>query len=273
MNWQFKAVAVSSEVNLNRLARHFGLNRKYKWEEPFRLRDDTLKGLIKDSTGKQVYIFNFGSLVFVNCQNHDITDVVQYIKKIEKNVTDANPFEFNDDYQLEVNPSEPPVVNNDCLIVEAREEYHGEVIATILAKSVALEKTEFELEALLDDVETVVTYLKKGQLTLSDEQLAKLSGRILGFKFNTISYIMLLDKPYITWINESAGALFDKLAVLFELTDRYESIRQKTEILMDITEVFSGLAHAKRGNRLEWAIIILISIELILSLVQTFILK
>jgi uncharacterized Rmd1/YagE family protein len=53
---------------------------------------------------------------------------------------------------------------------------------------------------------------------------------------------------------------------LFELRERYDKIRHKTEVLLDITEVFSSLSHAKRGTRLEWAVIILILIELILAL-------
>lgn len=78
---------------------------------------------------------------------------------------------------------------------------------------------------------------------------------------------MLLDKPDLTWVNEEAGTLFDELSHIFELNDRYENIKHKTEILMDITTVFAGLAHAKRGTRLEWAIIILIGIEIVLSVV------
>ena len=55
------------------------------------------------------------------------------------------------------------------------------------------------------------------------------------------------------------------LAALFELNDRYQSMRHKTETLMDITTVFAGLAHAKRGAWLEWAVIVLIAIEIVLS--------
>jgi uncharacterized Rmd1/YagE family protein len=79
---------------------------------------------------------------------------------------------------------------------------------------------------------------------------------------------MLLDKPAITWSNEEAGHLFAKLSIMFESADRYEKIRHKSETLMDITAVFSGLAHAQRGNRLEWAIIILIAIEIGLSVFE-----
>ncbi|MDF2570923.1 MAG: putative YagE family, partial [Sporomusa sp.] len=56
----------------------------------------------------------------------------------------------------------------------------------------------------------------------------------------------------------------------FELKDRYEKIRHKTETIMDITEAFSNLVHARRGTRLEWAIIILIVIEIVLSLYDLF---
>ena len=82
---------------------------------------------------------------------------------------------------------------------------------------------------------------------------------------------MLLDNPDITWNNEEAASLHNELSLLFELKERYENLRHKTETLMDITEAFSGLVHARRGTRLEWAIIILIMIEIVLSLYSMFI--
>lgn len=52
-----------------------------------------------------------------------------------------------------------------------------------------------------------------------------------------------------------------------ELDQRYQEIRHKSEPLLDITEVFSGLSHARQSVRLEW-IIILIAIEIGLFLVE-----
>ncbi len=40
-----------------------------------------------------------------------------------------------------------------------------------------------------------------------------MSGSILEFKLSTISYIMLLDKPAITWNNEGTSELFDELTI------------------------------------------------------------
>lgn len=270
MQAELKAAVLGAEINLSKIAKHFGNERKFKWEDSLVLRDKTLQGIVHEPENKMVYIFHFGSMVFVNMQHHEMTDVVNYIKRIDLDLNITNLFKYVDDYKLDINPDEPMSINNDYMVIEHESDYHLEIIAVILAKSVALEKIEIEIDLLLDDVEDVVDYLNQGKLAVSDEQLAKMSGNILGFKFNTISYIMLLDKPAITWVNEEASALFSELSALFELQDRYEKIRHKTEILMDITEVFSGLAHAKRGTRLEWAVIILIVIEICLSVFDIF---
>ncbi|MBU2702932.1 putative Rmd1/YagE family protein [Sporomusaceae bacterium BoRhaA] len=266
----FKALVLSSEINLGKIARHFGMNQKFKWEDLLLLDEQSLKGLLREPDGKMVYIFHFGAMVFVNFEHHQMMDVISYIKQIEKSVNVTNPFEFSDDYRLEITLDEDPAINNDTMITAESHEGQGEIIATVLAKSVALEKIEADIDILLDDIEEVVQFLEQGKLNVSDDKLAKMSAKILGYKFNTISYIRLLDKPDITWVNESASQLFVELSTLFELDDRYKNIRHKSETLMDITEVFSGLTHARRGNRLEWAVIILIAIEILLSLYTMF---
>ena len=268
---EFKAVVVANEINLGKIAPHFGIMRKFRWEDSLILKEKDLTGILKAPDGKQAFIFHFGSIVFVNCQHHESMDILQYIKHLDKSIQTAQINDFTDDYCIEVSSEKEEVLSNDFMIVKAFDEtFHPEIIATILAKSAALEKIEAAIDGLLDEVEDIVAYLNQGRLTASDEQLAKLSARVLGFKFNTISYIMLLDKPDITWVNPAAESVFNKMSTLFELQDRYEKIRHKSETLLDITQVFTGLAHAKRGTRLEWAIIILIMIEIMLSLYDMF---
>ncbi len=269
----FKAVVVCNELNLSNIAQHFGIYRKFRWEDSLRLTENELKGIIKEPEKKVVYIFHFGSLVFINCEHHDSMDILEYLKRLEKNVTTTNLRDYSDDYKIEINAQESPALNNDFMVVAKLNDHHMEIVSTVLAKSVALEKTEKAIDLLLDEIEDVVSYLNQGQLTTSDSQLAKLSARVLGFKLNTLSYIMLLDKPDITWVNEDAEYMFTELSSIFELEDRYGKIRQKSDTLLDITQVFSTLAHAKRGNRLEWAVIILIAIEIVLSLYEMFVMK
>lgn len=270
MQAEFKAVVLAKELNLNKIARHFGITGKLKWEDYLVLQENYLQGIIKEYEDKRVYVFHFGSLVCINFQHHEIMDVIKYLKKLEPEINEAGVFKYVDDYKLEIDTEKPAAINNDFMLAGRQCEYQLEIVATVLAKSVSLEKNENQVNSLLDGFENVVNDLQGGKLGVSDEELAKMSGRILSFKLNTISYIMLLDKPDITWNNEEAAALYEELSELFELKDRYEKIRHKTETLMDISEVFSNLVHARRGTRLEWAVIFLIAIEIVLSLYELF---
>ena len=263
---QFKVAALTSELNLNKIASHFGINRKFKWEELLTLKEGALKGVLREPANKAIYVFPYGSMAFINCEHHEIMDVLRYMAEIEKSLSTITTLDYTEDYRITRSTEEEGAIHNDRMITPDEKPYDREIVATVLAKSVALERIEFDINILLDEIEDTVTYLRQGQLAVSDEKLAKMSSRILGFQLSTLSSIMLLDKPEITWAHEQAGVLYDKLSLQFELNDRYQNMRHKTEMIMDITNVFAGLAHAKRGNRLEWAIIILFGIELCLSI-------
>ncbi|MDU2064210.1 MAG: RMD1 family protein [Sporomusaceae bacterium] len=265
---EFKAVVLCNELDLNSIAAHFGINRKWKWEDSLVLQEEALKGIIKETQGRRVRLFHFGSVVFINCAHHEMTDLINYLRTIDKRIITKDPFKYMDDYKIEIDASQEPMVKNDYMLAAAEADYHREIVSTILAKSVALDRIETNIDTLLDDVEVTVERLHEGNLVASDEKLAKISARILGFKLNTISYIMLLDKPEVTWVNEAASDLYAELSQIFELDDRRDIVNHKTQVLMDITESFSNLTHAKRGTKLEWAIIILIVIEVILSLID-----
>lgn len=266
-----KAFSLCNEISLDKISSHFGINKKFKWEDFLTLREGHLKGVLPVPEGKSALIFPFGSIVFVNMEHHEIVDVVNYLKKIEGNLKNAD-YRFGESYMLKIGAEEPSVDFNSMSVKEFKN-HHSEILAIILAKSVALDKVETDLNNLLDEAENIVDLLERGILNISDEKNAKMSARILGFKFDTISYIMLLDKPDITWENQEAESLYMQLSQFFELAERYEKIQTKTEILMDITQVFGSLTQQKRGNKLEWLVIILIGFEIILTLIEFIFLK
>lgn len=270
--FDFKSIVMSNEINLNGIALHFGINKKFKWKESLILGEKNLEGIVLHPANKFVYLFHFGSMVFVNLTFHEMQDIIGYLKTIDKNPLDADPFNYTEDFKLEIDTSlnsegEDRLIfeiNYNSITLNKLNSYIIDIISTVIAKSVALEKIEHDIDTILDEIENVIVFLDKGRLDLSDKQLAKLSGKVLRFKYNTISYLMLFEKPDIAWKNEGAEDIFQQLSTLFELKERYENIRNKSEILLDITEVFTSLTHAKRGTKLEWAVIILIGFEIIL---------
>jgi len=265
----FKAVAVSRELNLTSIASQFGIERPLSWEDTLVLTEKHLAGLLPKPEGKGVFAFSFGTLVFVNCANTDVMDFINYVKKLDKNVAEFKTIDYSDDYRLIIDESAEEIdVANEEITVPAAEAFYPEVIAVALAKSTALERVEDEISKLFDDVETFINQLKKGSLNISDERLAVLSGRILSYRYSSISYIMILDRPNIVWRNAEAASVYGDLERMFELPDRYEKINHKSETLLDITQVFADLYHSKRGTRLEWLVIALIAAEIVLGLVE-----
>lgn len=266
---EFMAVAIAQELNLNLIASHFGIQRKFKWEDILILTQSELKGILKKAENKTVYCFYFGCLVGVNCTKYDLSDLYNYLTNIDPGLDPkTDQHKYSESYRLEIKPDSEIEVHNSYLVVSKLVDFYPKILAIVLARSVALDRIEDNLEKVSDEIEKVIEYLDKGKFNITDNNLAKLSGKIVRYKYNTISYVMLLDKPDITWNNEGAETLFLQLTDIFDLQERYESLRHKTENLMDITEVFTMITHAKRGTRLEWMIIILIALDILISIME-----
>ena len=150
------------------------------------------------------------------------------------------------------------------------EEYYLDIISMILAKSISLEKVEYETDKLLDNIEDVIGFLEQGKLNMSDKELAKTTAKVIRFKYNTISNLMLFEKPSAAWNNEDIEKFFMEMMGLFDLEDRYTKITRKTEILRNITEVFGSMSHEKRATKLEVIVIVLILFEVIIAMIEFF---
>lgn len=268
---EFLAVSVAQELNLNLIASHFGIEKKFKWEDTLILREQELKGILKDNQNKTLYLFHFGCLVAVNSTKYDLSDLYNYLCKIDPALSkNTNHLKYFETYRLDIKGDVAMEVHNHSMVAPKMLDYYPQIIAVVLARSVALDRNEENVEKVSDEIEKIIEWLDRGKLNINDNNLAKLSGKILRYKYNTISYVMVLDKPDITWYREGAEDLFLQLSDLFDIPERYENLRQKTENIMDITEVFTLLAHAKRGTRLEWMIIILIALDIAISLLEKF---
>lgn len=270
--WQFSAFSLASEINLDKLAGYFEINKKYRWEDPLVLTDKHLAHILlpRENVDRFIYLFYFGAAVFINFTTDETNRFIQYLKNITTNpeLKANNPYKYLESYTLKIEPESDFSVANDALVIPQYKDYHLYIISLILAKSVSLEKLEINLDNIFDEVEQIFEAMEKGRFTLRDKSLSKMAATIMRFKYTSISNIMLLDEPDIVWENDEAASLYEDLSNLFELKDRYSKIRHKSETLLDITEVFSNMSYSKRSMRLEWAIIILIAIEIFLYLFE-----
>ncbi|CAG7652608.1 RMD1 family protein [Paenibacillus allorhizosphaerae] len=267
----FKAIAITNEIDLNKVAIDCGIPKKYTWEQPLILRGDILRSILhKDvNEAQQVLIFSFGSLVFINHSNdHEITSFLKYLQTFEPEIDLQQIENYTDDYSLQIGDTDTVELTDEYVVVPTYEDYYPDLISTVLAKSVALEKIEEQLGKIQDSLETMIDRLERGKLRVGNKELAKTTAKIVRHEYNTLAYIMILDKPDITWTNSSASEFHDKMMEFFELNDRYKVLKSKTDILYHIMEGITNMSHSIRGLFVEWIIVFLIVVEVILTLIE-----
>lgn len=267
---QFSAYSVAGEIELNKIAVQCGIPKKYTWEEPLILQGETLDKVIgrKMTDDQRLMLFSFGSIVFINMPENDMPGLLSYLKTFVPNIDTSGWQTYSDTYELHSENSGKLELKDKFALVPDHEIFYPELVSVILAKSVALEKSEEQLGRILDKLEVIIDRLEKGKLRIGDRELARTTAKIARHEYNTINYIMILDKPDITWSNSAAAEFYDQLSEFYELNDRFEILTKKTAILSNIVDGFISISHSFRGLFVEWIIVILIIVEVILMVAQ-----
>ena len=193
LTFQFKAYSAASEIDLNKIATRCGISKKYTWEEPLVLQDTVLGDLLGSAVqnGQKVMLFSFGSVVFINLPADRYPAFFKYLAEFEP-ISDWN--QYQDDYALHVS-DEPPALTDEFAIINEFAPFYPELIAIVLAKSVAMERLEEQLGKIFDSLESLIERLEKGNFQIGDKKLAKVTAKVARHEFDSISYIMILDKP------------------------------------------------------------------------------
>ncbi|QAY65908.1 RMD1 family protein [Paenibacillus protaetiae] len=267
----FKAYAVTNEIDLNKIAVDCGIPKKFTWEEPLILKGEALHKILRNKVdeSQQVLVFSFGSVVFVNDPSKEgFLPFVRYLRTFEPDINEAEADRYTDDYSLRTDAQGVTDLTDEYVVVNEIEPFHEELIATVLAKSAALEKIEEQLGKIHDKLENMIDRLDKTNLRLGKKELARTTATIMRHEYNMISYVMILDKPDITWTSSSAAEFYDRMLEFFEMNDRYAIMKSKTEMLYRIMDGFSTISHSIRGLFVEWIIVILIVSELAITVLQ-----
>ncbi len=267
---KFTTFAITNEIDLNKLAVESNIKKKYTWEEPLVLRGAVLGKILgeKKPDDEKILAFSFGSIVFINSNRQHTEKFMQYLKNLMPELDIGNFRIYQEDYALRLAENKEMEFTDFYVRVPRMQPFYPELLSIVIAKSAALERIEVQLSRILDDLESKIDNLEKGRLNIGNRELARTTSRIVRHEYNTIAYIMILDKPDITWSNSDAADFYEKMSEFFELNDRYEVIKSKTEILKSIIDGFTAISHSMRGLFVEWVIVLLIVVEVLLMVLD-----
>lgn len=209
------------------------------------------------------YAYDFGALVFLNVPAAAKAEVLACFHKLLPR--EPHP-PLREDFLVEVRPGARIGIEVafDRVVVPELGPSTLEVIATVLAQSVSIDYYDEDAQAILDRLGVMCTEVaRKGRPLGRQRDLMRFAGAAMAFQAEIIGAILLLDKPDLTWEDEHADRLHDKLRYHFEIPERYKALEQKLLTIRETLQTMLEMGAERRMFFVEVGVLILIVIEVI----------
>ncbi|KAG7396957.1 hypothetical protein PHYBOEH_001470 [Phytophthora boehmeriae] len=198
-------------------------------------------------TDKWVVYFDYGAVVFFNCDQILVNTLIKHATRFCSDVFKMRGHE--EEMLLIGDPAQQKwstLIENNVLVREI-DHINVHVIAGVLSQTVALEFYERQCETILSEFEKLNTDVeKKGPRDL-------------------VSKLRVIDRKRPgdpAWSQTRYHNMWESLLEEFELNERFQNLNFKLELIQHNTKFFLEVLDSHKGERLEWYIIILISVEL-----------
>jgi uncharacterized Rmd1/YagE family protein len=218
-----------------------------------------------------MFLYNYGSIVFFNVpdelQERELSNIQEYRTPSDvARTSEVFLFEVQDQAGDSIVPTR---VFFDRVVASGISYERVKIVCTLLAESTALEYYEILIENLLEKTNIFSKKLERqGRVIESSEELIKFIGMCLSTKQEIISNLYIVDTPDETWDSPLLDKLYHELKLMFEIDTRYRALEYKIKIVQESVEVIVDLSTSKRGTLLEMIIIILITFEVLLSIIK-----
>lgn len=248
-------------------ASRFNLREVASWVPQARSVRPSKSQLVMELDGdKLAYLLDFGSIVLINVPDATRETIVQTFN-------DKLPHEphapLRESFLIEVRPGAAIEVRFDRVVVPDLAPTTLDVIATVLAQSVAIDYYDEDVQAVLDRIATVAGEVaRQGRPLGRTRDFMKFIGAAIASQVEMIAAISLLDKPDLAWEDETADKLHEKLLTHLEIQERYKALEIKLSTIRESLQTLIEFSQTRRMIFLEASIVALIVIEIVLSLIK-----
>lgn len=223
---------------------------------------------IRDEESHRFLFFTqFDVITFVNWPKASIHEALEKLGL-------PIPFEqatHYQDYQISINSNalHPFNVDNDKIELQELSLWPLMIVALVVAQSVGLEKFEKEVDRFYSKGRNMVE--NSGQLSWTKRhEFSDYAIELSLLRHDMVLDLMLLDKPNILWDNEVYENLYNRLAELLDLQERFEVVSYKLNTLKEDMTMMIDLYQHKHSSFLEWIIILLILVEVFMGFWEMF---
>ena len=264
--YKIKAIHIAEKLRLKEL--------REKFTQPA-LEFSNYEMIIKYSSDSYLFVYNYGSVVFFNVpedlQEKELGAIQEYrVPSDQGRATDVFLLEVLEGQR---SPGASPPVGSkvyfDRVVTPSLSFAVVKIVCMLLAESTALEYYEILIENLLVKINSFSKTLRRqGRMLESTEDLIKFIGLCMDTKQEIISNLYIVDSPDETWESVELDKMHQELKTMMEIDLRYRGLEYKIKIIQESVEVIVDLSKSKRETLLEMVVILLITFEIIISIVK-----
>ncbi|KAJ3015841.1 hypothetical protein HKX48_004345 [Thoreauomyces humboldtii] len=140
-----------------------------------------------------------------------------------------------------------------------------------LARSVKLASLEEMLDSHLEKNRHIPQVLLQGRkIPLTRAQVLQNLGELFSLRGHLNLHSELLDSPDFCWSSQKMEDIFERISRNLDVRPRIAVFNKKLDYANELTEVIRNHLHTQHSTTLEWAIIILIMIEVGFQIFHTY---
>lgn len=211
-------------------------------------------------------VHDFGAIVFLGIEDAERERVVRELLAL---VAEEPRPPLEDSYVVQVVPGASPSVSFDHAVVGELDARAVEIIALVVAQSVAMEYYESDVDGLVAALEKRSRRLAvDGALRGSARELMRFIGRGMTMRSNVIHTLSLLESPGATWDSEPLDRLYRGLRASFEIEERYRALDHEIRIVQDNLALMVDMVRQRRFIVLEVIVAVFVVVETLIFVAQ-----
>ncbi|XP_020258684.1 uncharacterized protein LOC109835099 [Asparagus officinalis] len=222
----------------------------------------------KRDSSRYVVVFQYGSAVLFNIADHEAEE---YLDVVRKHASGLLPEMRKDDYAVVEKPMLMTWMQGgaDYIVLKNLDIDGIRIIGSVLGQSIALDHYIRQVDDIVEEFTDINRGMEKtGTFTMQRKKLFQLVGKANSNLADVIIKLGLFDRSEIAWRNANYAQILEYLREEYELTQRFGSLDFKLKFVEHNIHFLQEVLQNRRSDLLEWGVIILLTIENIISMYE-----
>lgn len=210
-----------------------------------------------------IFFFSYGCIIFWGVEDETINLTLDNIKSFENEPLKKSSSDF---YEI-VEGKSNKVHQNEIYLTSESTIMDRLAISHALAQSIKLGVFEERVEHTIKKTQHIPKSLAiSGKITLSGKEIAQKMGKLFLERSSINLHSDILDTPEFFWDHPELESLYYSSAQNQDIKQRVDILNTRLKLIHELFEMLSDVINHRHSSRLEIIIIVLITIEVILSI-------